>query len=88
MIDHLKFKHQTALYIGETACSSINSNSDHNLNPSVQQKHKDDKSFQVQPVKDSVSTNAKQNYITRSDREVKPLRSLSKNEWVMQTSHD
>ena len=64
------------------------SNSDHNLNPSVQQNHKEDKSFQVQPVKDSVSTNAKQNYITRSGREVKPLRSLSKNEWVMQTSHD
>ena len=64
------------------------SNSDHNLNPSVQQNHKEDKSFQVQPVKDSVSTNAKQNYITRSGREVKPLRSLSKNEWVLQTSHD
>ena len=57
------------------------SNSDHNLNPSVQQNHKEDKSFQVQPVKDSVSTNAKQNYITRSGREVKPLRSLPKNEW-------
>ena len=64
------------------------SNSDHNLNPSVQQNHKEDKRFQVQPVKDSVSTNAKQNYITRSGREVKPLRSLSKNEWVMQISHD